>query len=65
MVLRGLPFGTMVTPHSVEVWQVVEEKKQVQLVGTQTWWIYHRYIYFHSRRKANKAWGKKIEMCEI
>lgn len=27
MALRGLPFGTMVTPHSVEVWQVVEEKK--------------------------------------
>jgi len=27
MALRGLPFGTTVTPHSVEVWQVVEEKK--------------------------------------
>jgi hypothetical protein len=27
MALRGLPFGTMFTPHSVEVWQVVEEKK--------------------------------------
>jgi hypothetical protein len=27
MALRGLPFGTMVIPLSVEVWQVVEEKK--------------------------------------
>jgi hypothetical protein len=24
-----------------------------------------RYIYFLSRRKATKEWGKKIEMCEI
>jgi hypothetical protein len=34
MALRGLPFGTVVTAHSVEVWQVVERKKEVQLVGT-------------------------------
>lgn len=27
MALRGLPFGTMIIPHSVEVWQVVKEIK--------------------------------------